>query len=653
MEPNSQLPPKDDNRGSANSSEPMTSFSANPRRMGGGRKFVPVEVGELVPSNDKRPRRPRKPMMRRPMQDRPRDEGRKLHAVVPLKSATSAGPQLIAKAGTPGIRIVFLGGLGDVRIGKNMMALECGNDIIIVDCGIGFPTDDMLGIDLVIPDTRYLEERKQFVRGYFFTHGHEDHISGLRYVWPKIPAPVYGTRLTLGFLKAKLEEVGLDQRIEMRQFEAGDRIQVGPFNIEPVRVNHAIPDGVGLAIRTPEGLIINTGDWKIDHTPVSGQGIDLKRFAELGKEGVLLLMSDSTGVIHSGYTMSEREIYKSLEAIFAKAPGRIIIGSFASQVDRMQLIFDTVSKFGRKLAITGRSMERNANIALKYGYLRIPEGMIVDARTIDKYPDDKIVVLATGSQGEQYSALARMASGDHKFVKIKAGDTVIFSSSVVPGNENPVSATINNLYREGADVYRGKDFDLHVSGHASEEELKLMFALTRPKYFVPIHGQFDHLIKHARLAHKMGIDPKNIFVAEDGDFIEIQNSQARLVQNKIETNYILVDGSGVGDVGNIVLRDRQAMSKEGIFAVVMTVDHKTGKLMTSPDIISRGFVYMRASEELIYKARQEVKNIFLRHNERYPFSADQIKRAVREELGNFLFEKTQRQPMIIPVVIEV
>lgn len=577
---------------------------------------------------------------------------RQLHEIASLK-ATGVGPQVIAKAGTPGVKVVFLGGLGDVRIGKNMLAIESGNDIIILDCGVGFPTDDMLGVDLVIPDARYLEERKQYVRAYFLTHGHEDHISGLRYIWPKIPAPVYGSRLTLAFLQAKLEEFGLDKQVPLRQFQPGDRIQAGVFNVEPIKVNHAIPDACGLAIRTPEGLIIDTGDWKIDHTPVSGDGIDLKRFAELGKEGVLLLMSDSTGAIHSGYTKSERMIFDTLAQLFEKAPGRIVIGSFASQVDRMQLIFETVAKFGRKIAISGRSMERNANITLKYGYIKAPENTLIDIRTIDKYPDDKVVVLATGSQGEQYSALSRMASGDHKYVKIKAGDTIILSASIIPGNDNPVSATINNLYREGAEIYRGKDFDVHVSGHAAEEELKLMFALTKPKYFVPIHGEFNMLVKHARIAQGMGVETKNIFVAEDGDFVEIVGGQAKLVQNKVESNYVLVDGSGIGDVGNIVLRDRQAMSKDGIFMIVLSVDHKTGKLLTSPDIISRGFVYMRAAEDLIFKARQEVKNIFARHDQNYPIEIDQLKRTIRDQLGQFLFERTQRHPMVIPVIIAI
>lgn len=569
------------------------------------------------------------------------------------QDAPASAPQILSRAPVDGVRVIFLGGLGDVRIGKNMMALESGNDIVIIDCGIGFPTDEMLGIDLIIPDVKYLEERKHQIRAYFLTHGHEDHVSGLAYIWPKIPAPVYGTKMTLAMTKKKLEEFGLEDKVPMHLVKPGDRIQAGVFNFEPVRVNHAIPDAVGVAIRTPQGLIFNTGDWKIDHTPPFGDAIDFKRISELANEGILLLMSDSTSADVPGYVPSERNVSERMEALFDKAKGRIIVASFASQINRIQQVFETARKYNRKVAVVGRSLEKNTNIALEHGYIEQPDGLLVDVRQIGKMPDNQICILATGSQGEQYAALTRMSSGDHRWVKIKPGDTVILSASIIPGNDAPVSSTINNLYREGADVFRGKDFDVHVSGHAGQEELKLMFAITKPKYFVPIHGTFEHLVTHARIAQSMGIDAKNIFVAEDGDFVEIANGQAKLQQNRVESTYVLVDGSGIGDVGNIVLRDRQAMAKEGIFAVILTVEHKTGKLVTSPDIISRGFVYMRAAEDLIFKARQEVKNIFARHNERYPMSVEQIKRSIRDDLGEFLYQKTQRRPMVIPVIIEV
>ncbi|MBI4175122.1 RNase J family beta-CASP ribonuclease [Candidatus Berkelbacteria bacterium] len=604
--------------------------------------------GHRPPSN-----RPQRPFAPRSYQQAPEkatlQNGR--HAPVNLQPSRKSPVDI--RAGFPGVRIIFLGGLGDVGIGKNMMALESGNTIVIIDCGIGFPTSEMLGVDLVIPDARYLEERKHMVRAYFMTHGHEDHVSALPFIWPKVPAPVYGTRLTLAMAGKKLEEMGLEGKIPMHVIKPGDKIQVGPFQFEPIRVNHAIPDCVGFAIRTPEGLIVNTGDWKIDHTPPFGDPIDLKRFAELGTEGILLLLSDSTTADVPGYTQTEKNITERLEQLFEKAEGRIIIASFASQINRIQQVFDAAKKFRRKVAIVGRSLERNASITLEHGYITIPDGLLTDVRQINRLPDNEICILATGSQGEQYAALTRMSTGDHRWVKIKAGDSVILSASIVPGNEAPVSATINNLYREGAQVYRGKDFDVHVSGHGGQEDLKVMFALTKPKYFVPIHGTFMHLVKHARLAQDMGIDAKHIFVAEDGDFVEILDGKTRLVQNKVESTYVLVDGSGVGDVGNIVLRDRQAMAKDGIFIVILTIDHKSGKMVTSPDIISRGFIYMRAAEDLVFKARQEIKNMFARHNDKYPMNWEYIKRQVREDLAEFLHAKTQRRPMVIPVIIEV
>lgn len=569
----------------------------------------------------------------------------------PSEAKPQPAPPVIARGGFTGVRLIPLGGLGE--IGKNMMALESGNDIIVVDCGNMFPKEEMLGVDMVIPDARYLEERKQFVRAYFITHGHEDHIGAIPFIWKKVPAPIYGTPLTLGLIDAKLEEHGLKGKVDLRTLKPGDRIQAGVFNIEPVRVNHSIPDAVAFAIRSPEGIFFMTGDWKIDHTPVSGEATDLHRIAELGKEGITMLMADSTNVKVPGYAMTERTIGEQLEVQFKRSRGRVIITSFSSQINRIQQVFDAAVKYRRRVAIYGRSLERNATIAMKLGYIKAPEGLLVDIRGVSKLPDEEVVIFATGSQGDQYSALWRMAAGEDRHIKVKPGDMVILSASVVPGNESPVQSVVNNLYREGAEVIHGKDYELHVSGHAGQEEMKEMIALCRPKYFMPVHGEFEFLVLHARLAQALRVPASNIFLAEDGDFVEFKEGTGKLIQNRIEANYVLVDGSGIGDVGNIVLRDRQAMAKDGIFVIIMTVDRKHGKLVSSPDIISRGFVYMRASEDLIFKARQEVKNLFNRHNEKYPLNWEYLKRGIREDLNEFLFKQTKRRPMVIPVIIEV
>lgn len=550
----------------------------------------------------------------------------------------------------PSLKIIPLGGCGE--IGKNMMAYEYGDDIVVVDCGNMFPKEEMLGIDLVIADTRYLEENKKKIRAFVITHGHEDHIGGLAYIWPKFPVPIFASDLTAGMIKVKLQEFNLTDP-DVHVAKSGDKIQLGVFQFEFFQLTHSIPGALGLAIHTPEGLVIHVTDWKIDHTPVGPQRMDYGKLAQFGDKGVLCLLSDSTNVEVPGYTISEKVVGETFDNIFKNAKGRIIVTSFASQINRIQQVINAAVRYRRKVAVSGRSMENNINVAMKLGFLKIPEGVMADIRNINRLPDHEVAVLCTGSQGEEYSALVRMASGEHRHIKIQPGDTVVISASPVPGNEASISDTINNLFREGATVVYGKSVDIHVSGHANQEEMKMLLALARPKYFIPIHGEFRFLVLHAKLAAEMGVEPKNTIVAEDGDIVEFKNQMAKLYQKRVPHGYVLVDGLGIGDVGNIVLRDRQAMAKDGIFVVILTVDKSTGKIVTSPDIISRGFVYMRAAEDLIFKARQEVKNMFTRHNQKYPMNWEFIKRALRDEMSEFLYNQTQRRPMVIPVIIEI
>lgn len=548
------------------------------------------------------------------------------------------------------LKIIPLGGLGEY--GKNMMIYEYGDDIIIVDCGVMFPEAEMLGVDFVIADITYLLDKRKNIRGIIFTHGHEDHIGGVPYIWPRLNCPMFASPLTKGLIEVKLEEFGIkDAKINV--FEKGEKIKLGVFEIEAIQLAHSIPNALALAINSPVGLFLHVTDWKFDHTPIFHETTDSARLAELGKAGVKCLLSDSSNANVPGYTISERVLSDTFDNIFKNAKGRIVITTFASLINRIQQAFDAAIKYRRKVAISGRSMENNVNMAMRLGYLRIPEGALVDIRKVNQLPADQVAILCTGSQGEEFSALSRMASGEHRQIKIKRGDTVIISSSSIPGNEASIHATIDSLFKEGANVIYGKSVDIHVSGHAAQEELKMLLALTSPECFVPIHGEYRHMVAHADLAEKMGVKRDKIKVIEDGQVLEFDQSGVEISKKRVQSSYILVDGLGVGDVGNIVLRDRQAMAKDGIFVVILTVDHKTGKILTSPDIISRGFVYMRAAEDLIYRARQEVKNMFARHNEKYPMNWDYVRKEVREEMGEFLYKNTQRRPMVIPVIIEV
>jgi len=551
---------------------------------------------------------------------------------------------------TSKLKIIPLGGQSEV--GKNMVVYEYGNDIIVVDMGIMFPEEQMLGIDLVIPDFKYLEDNKSRIRGIFFTHGHEDHIGGVPYIWPRLGAPMYGTRLTAGLIEVKLQEFEINTKVNV--VDPGQKIKLGNLEVEFIRSTHSIPDSVFFAITTPQGIVLHATDWKIDHNPVGGKRMDFARLAKLSQEGVLAMLSDSTNAERPGYTISEQAVAETLDNIFKNAHGRIVVASFASLINRIQQVIDAAHKYHRKVAISGRSMINNVDRAMKLGYLSVPQGTLVDIRRTGNIPDEQLVIMCTGSQGEEYSALVRMASGDHKQIKIKFGDTIIISASPIPGNERSIHSTVDSLFREGANVIYGKEMDIHVSGHANQEELKLLLALIRPKFVLPIHGEYRFLIMHAKLAQQVGVDVKNIVIADNGDIVEFTgDTEAKISSHKIQSGYLLVDGLGVGDVGNIVLRDRQAMAQDGIFVIILTVDKATKKIITSPDIISRGFVYMRAREDLIQKSRLEIRRMFSYHNEQNPGNWESIKKAIRDEMGDFLYNETQRRPMVIPVIIEI
>jgi len=549
------------------------------------------------------------------------------------------------------LRIIPLGGSGE-DIGKNMVVYEYGQDIIVIDAGIQFPGADMPGIDYVICDTTYLEKNRARVKGYFITHGHEDHIGGLPYVWPKIPAPIYAAPLTAGLIKSKFEEHAVNN-YQLRIIQPGEDIVIGGFRVKPIHLTHSIPDLLGLAITTAAGRVFHATDWKIDFTPPFGGPTDFAALSRLSDEGIDCLLSDSTNVMTPGYTISEAVVAQAIKDIFIRTKGRIIVSSFASRIDRIQHVLTASHLVGRKVAISGRSMEENINIAMGLGYLKVPQGTLVDIRTINALPSEKTVVMCTGSQGEEFSALVRMATGEHRHIQLKKGDTVLLSSSSVPGNERAISATINNLYRQGAEVITNKQLDIHSSGHANREEIKLMVSLLKPKNIMPIHGDYRSLVEHTKLAQEVGVSVDRCFVVENGQILEINHREAKISQEKVTVGQVLIDGLGVGDVGQVVLRDRQTMAEDGMFLVVITVEKKTGKLLTSPDIISRGFVYMKESEGLIQEARALIKKAHLEHTGNKTFNWEYLKKALREDLGEFLFKKTERRPIVIPVVIEV
>ena len=547
------------------------------------------------------------------------------------------------------VQIIPLGGLGE--IGKNMTAFRYGDDMILIDAGLMFPEDDMLGIDLVIPDISYLIENQDKLKGIFLTHGHEDHIGALPYVMKQIDCPVYGTALTLGILEGRLKENGVSSE-NCRIIKPGDKITAGAFKLDFIRVNHSIPDAIAIAINTPIGTIIHTGDFKIDHTPVDGQVTEFNKFAEYGDRGVLALLADSTNAERPGFTPSEKMVGKTFDDEFRYAKNRIIVATFSSNVHRIQQVIDAALKYDRKVAVIGRSMVNVVNIAKELGYLKAPEGEIIDIDETHNYTPDNIVIITTGSQGEPMSALTRMAMNDHKKVDIMPGDTVIISATPIPGNEKLVSRTIDHLYKLGADVIYEKSNGVHVSGHASQEEIKLMHNLVRPKFFIPVHGEFRHLIKHANLAQSLGMPKENIVIAENGSVIELTKNSIG-INGKVPAGKVLVDGLGVGDVGNIVLRDRRQLSQDGIMIVVVTIDKENCHVVSGPDIVSRGFVYVREAEGLMDDAKDKVQLALEKCEENGVSEWSAIKSTVRDSLGRFLYERTRRRPMILPIIMEI
>lgn len=548
------------------------------------------------------------------------------------------------------LRVIPLGGLGN--IGRNCMIIECAEDMIMVDAGLMFPEEEMLGVDLVIPDIRYVIERSEKLRAIVITHGHEDHIGGLPYLLPRLPnVPVFATRLTIGLISVKLKEHGLLDSTDLRLMTAGDHLDFGNLQAEPFKVNHSIPDAVGIAISTPLGMVIHTGDFKFDHTPVDGKVADFHALARHGSEGVLLLLSDSTYAETPGYTPSEMVVSEALERIMARAEGRVIITTFASLISRIQQVVDAAVKHGRKVGIVGRSMQDNTTMALELGYLKAPPGTLQRLDELQRLPANQVVLVTTGSQGEPSSALARMANGDHRQITIVRGDTVIMSATAIPGNENSVNRTIDNLFRLGADVLYNRMTGVHVQGHASQEELKMMMNLVRPRYFVPIHGEPRHLAHHARLARQVGIHEENIFILNDGDVLEIDEREA-CIADRVSADYIYVDGLSVGEIGQVVLRDRQHLSRDGIVVAIVAVDKQTGQLAGRPDLVTRGFVHLSESEDLLERAKDMIIDRLNRGDSHY-VEWGAIHHEVRESLSRFLYQETRRRPMVIPVAIEV
>ena len=549
------------------------------------------------------------------------------------------------------VKLTVLGGLNE--IGKNLTLFEYGNDAFIIDCGMAFPDEDLLGVDIVLPDFSHLEKMREHIRGIVITHGHEDHIGALPYLLKQMIFPIYATKLTIALIDAKLKEHGLSGKVPLHVVSPGQVVKFNNISVEFINVNHSIPDAVGLGIKTPIGYVVHTGDFKIDCTPIMGQMIDLPRLGELGKEGVLALLADSTNAERAGYTPSERVVGESFASLFKKAENkRIIVATFSSNLPRIQQIMDAAVKEGRKVAISGRSMVNNVSIAHELNYLTMPEGLLVDIEMINRYPKEKMVIITTGSQGEPMSALARMAFSDHRQVEVGPDDCIIISATPIPGNEKTVDKVVNELMRRGCDVIYEKMYDVHVSGHACQEELKLIHGITKPHFFIPVHGELKHLRKHAQLAKTMGMPSQNIVVTENGKVIEITPEKIA-VTGSVPAGRILVDGLGIGDVGSIVLRERKHLAQDGLIVVVASLDPQSGQIISGPDLISRGFVYVRGAEELMEEARAVARDVLEDCCRRHSRDWGTMKTRVRDELSRMLFQKTKRSPMILPIIMEV
>ena len=546
------------------------------------------------------------------------------------------------------LKIIPLGGLE--QIGMNITAFEYEDSIIVVDCGLSFPEDDMLGIDLVIPDVTYLKENLDRVKGFFITHGHEDHIGAIPYVLRDVNVPIYATKLTMGIIEHKLREHNMLTKVKRKVVKYGQHINLGCFRVEFIKTNHSIQDAAALAIYSPAGIVVHTGDFKVDYTPVFGDAIDLQRFGEIGKKGVLALMCDSTNAERPGFTMSEKSVGATFDEIFSEHKNtRINIATFASNVDRVQQIINSAEKFGRKVGVEGRSMVNIISTASELGYLKIPDNTLVETDQLKNYPDEKTVLITTGSQGESMAALSRMANGTHKKITIKPKDTIIFSSNPIPGNEKAVSHVINELFQKGADVIFQ---DVHVSGHACQEEIKLIYSLVKPKYSIPVHGEYKHLMAQAKVVEDLGMDKDNIFILSSGDVLELDEEGAE-VTGRVQTGDVMVDGLGVGDVGNIVLRDRQHLAEDGIIIVVMTLENGSGRVLAGPDIVSRGFVYVRGSESLMDEAKAVLDETMDYCMDKNITDWGKIKSEIKDSLGDFVWKETKRRPMIMPIIMEV